>query len=95
MVTSGGGDEAPIAEYLQHFLATSGAIPVGAVWATMGRIPGYDFPSETREKAFALGERLVKAWWSEEVTPKYKKVTRDFKKRMRALMLWRKEGLAL
>jgi multimeric flavodoxin WrbA len=91
VVTSGGGNEAPIAGYMQHFLATTGAVPVGAVWATMGRIKDYDFPSETREKAFALGKRLVEAWSAKETNSKYKEVTRKFNERMRSLMLWRKE----
>ena len=91
VVTSGGGDEAPIADYMQHFLATTGAIPVGAVWATMGEIQDYNFPLEIREKAFALGERLVKAWWAKEITPEYKEITRKFRDRMRSLMLWRKD----
>jgi len=90
VVTSGGGDEAPIADYMQHFLATTGAMPVGAIWATMGEIQGYDFPSEIRSKAFALGERLVKAWNTKAITPEYKEISRNFKDRMRKLMLWRK-----
>ncbi len=91
VVTSGGGDEAPIADYMQHFLAITGAIPVGAVWARMGQIQGYNFPSEIREKAFSLGERLVKAWMAKEEIPGYKEVTQDFRERMRSLMLWRKK----
>jgi multimeric flavodoxin WrbA len=91
VVTSGGGDEAPIADYMQRFLATAGAVPVGAVWATMGQIQNYNFPPELREKAFTLGERLVQAWKAKEKNPTYAEVTRTFNERMRSLMLYRKE----
>lgn len=91
VVTSGGGDEAPITDYMQHFLAITGVVPVGAVWATMGQIQDYNFPLEIRDKAFALGERLVKAWRAKESIPMYKEVTRKFNDRMRSLMLYRKD----
>ncbi len=91
VITSGGGDEEPIADYMQHFLAITGAVPVGAVWATMGRIHGYDFPAEVRQKALALGETLVRAWKTGEKNPAYAEVTRTFHERMHSLMLYRKE----
>ena len=90
VVTSGGGDEEPIADYLNHFLAVSGAVPVGAVWATMGQIRDYDFPPEIRKQAFSLGERLVLAWKNKEKNPRYAEVTRSFNERMHSLMLYRK-----
>jgi len=86
VVTSGGGDEAPIAEYISQFLAVTGAVPVGAVWATMGQIQGYDFPAETQDKALALGERLVKAWTTKEIAPQYAEATLRFRERMRSLI---------
>ena len=91
VVTSGGGDEEPIAEYMNQFLAVTGAVPVGAVWATMGQVQGYDFPAETREKAFALGEKLVKAHAAGETNPEYRETTLRSRERMRSLMLWRRE----
>lgn len=91
VVTSGGGDEAPIADYMQHFLAITGAVPVGAVWATMGQIRDYDFPPEIAERACALGERLVQAWKNKEKNPAYAEVTRTFHERMRSLMRYRRE----
>ncbi|MBU0544582.1 MAG: flavodoxin family protein [Proteobacteria bacterium] len=39
IVTSGGGDEKPIVDYMNHFLITTGMHPVGSVWATMGDLP--------------------------------------------------------
>lgn len=91
VVTSGGGDEAPIADYMQHFLAITGAVPVGAVWATMGQIQGYDFPPELVARALALGESLVRAWENKEKNPAYAEVTQTFHERMRSLMQYRRE----
>lgn len=92
VVTSGGGDDEPIADYLQHFLATTGAIPVGAVWARMGDISGQDFPEPIRQKATALGEKLVDAWRNREsAAPKFAQVAAQFHERMRSLMIWRKD----
>ncbi len=90
VVSSGGGDEKPIADYLQHFLAVTGGIPVGSVWATMGQIEGKNFPEDVRKKAFALGEKVVTAWKNKEPSREYGKVTAQFRERMRSLILWRK-----
>ena len=49
------------------------------------------FPLEITEKAFALGERLVRAWQAREESPRYGKVTRQFHARMRSLILWRQK----
>jgi len=91
VVTSGGGDEEPIADYMNHFLAVTGAVPVGSVWATMAQIQGYDFPEDLRKKALALGMRLVKAWSSKEGADKaHGEITARFRDRMASLMVWRK-----
>ena len=91
VVTSGGGEEKPVADYMNQFLATTGVVPVGSVWATMGMIKDYEFPEDVREKAFSLGEKLVTAWKSKEKTPEYDRITSGFKDRMRSLMLWRQK----
>jgi hypothetical protein len=90
VVTAGGGEEEPIAEYLNHFLAISGAIPVGAVWATMGTLSG-DLPEPIRAQAFALGKKLVDAWKNREPSSRFAQETSRFRERMRWLMLSRKE----
>ena len=51
VVTSGGGDEEPITQYMNHFLITTGVMPVGSVWATMGEIVGDYFPEEVLRAA--------------------------------------------
>jgi multimeric flavodoxin WrbA len=89
VVTSGGGDDQPIAGYLNHFLMTTGAIPVGAVWAVMGEIEGHNFREDTRTKALALGKRLVEAWKNKEKDRLFEKERAQFKERMKRLMLWR------
>ena len=90
VVTSGGGDEEPIADYLNHFLATAGAVPVGSVWATMGKIYGNDFPEDIREKAFALGKELMAWWKAKKTNPEFEGESSRFRERMRSLMLRRK-----
>ncbi|MEW6214761.1 MAG: flavodoxin family protein [Nitrospirota bacterium] len=54
VVTSGGGDEKPITNYLNHFLMITGIRPVGSVWATMGTIVGKTFPVEVNKRALDL-----------------------------------------
>jgi multimeric flavodoxin WrbA len=91
VITSGGGDEEPIARYMNHFLLTTGVIPVGAVWATMGTIVGQDFPEETLRQARELGKNLAKSWRGKAVTPEAEEIRKSFEERMRRLMLFRKE----
>jgi len=91
VVTSGGGDEAPVAEYMNHFLMTTGIMPVGAVWATMGTLTGDDFPRDIRERALSLGERLVNAWKNKERPADTAKAMDAFHNRMKTLIQYRKE----
>jgi len=91
VVTSGGGDEAPIAEYMNHFLMITGIRPVGAVWATMGGIETEAFPDDIRSQAFELGKALVSSWQEKLISAESENTIREFKDRMRSLMLWRKE----
>jgi len=86
VVTSGGGDEEPIAEYLNHFLMITGIQSVGSVWATMGLIFGDDFPDDVTSRALDLGKRLVQAWKNKETFPEIQEKMAAFKERMRQLM---------
>jgi multimeric flavodoxin WrbA len=91
IVTSGGGDEEPIADYMNYFLITTGIHPVGSVWATMGNLTDDIFTPDICQKAFELGERLVKSW---EYKKRYKSVEKKmaaFRQRMQYLMEYRKE----
>lgn len=91
VVTSGGGDEPPIADYMNHFLMTTGIIPVGSVWATMGMIGGDEFPSDIRKKAFDLGRELVTARQSQKKPAEIAESMETFRTRMETLMRYRKE----
>jgi len=91
VVTSGGGDEVPIAQYMNHFMMITGIRPVGAVWATMGGIESETFPDDIRNQAFELGKNLVSSWQEKVISTENENTIREFKERMRSLMLWRKE----
>lgn len=91
VVTSGGGDEGPIAEYMNHFLMITGIQSVGSVWATMGLIFGDDFPEDIADRARDLGRRLVVAWRNQESFPEIQEKMAAFKERMRQLMEYRKD----
>jgi multimeric flavodoxin WrbA len=89
VVTSGGGDEGPIAEYMNHFLITTGAVPVGTVSAAMSAMPDRDFTDEVKEKARELGRRLVVGWRASEVPAIVQKQRQNFRERMQTLITYR------
>lgn len=91
VVTSGGGDEKPIADYMNHFLITTGIHPVGSVWASMGNLPDEKFTENIRQQAFALGEKLVLSWKGKKRLKSVEKKLAAFKERMRWLMIYRKD----
>ena len=91
VVTSGGGDEKPITEYMNHFLLSTGIVPVGSVWATMGLIAGDAFPENITNDAYNLGRQLVEAWETKSITAEIQESMRNFHQRMRSLITWRKE----
>jgi multimeric flavodoxin WrbA len=92
VVTSGGGDEEPIAEYMNHFLAITGVVPVGSVWATMASISGDGFPDEIKNKARDLGKNLALAIQNKTSIPKnVMEEMNAFRERMEGLLLWRKD----
>jgi multimeric flavodoxin WrbA len=92
VVTSGGGDEPPIADYMNHFLMTTGIVPVGAVWATMGAMGEKErFSREIEEKAIALGKKIVTAWQAKEMPPGVAEAQLRFSERMQTLMRYRKD----
>ena len=91
VVTSGGGDEEPIADYMNHFMMITGIQSVGSVSATMGLIYGNEFPEDIKTRALDLGKRLVTAWKNKEVFPEIQEKMAAFKERMRQLMEYRKE----
>lgn len=91
VVTSGGGDEAPVAEYMNHFMIMTGMAPLGSVWATMGLMEGGIFPDDIRAKAFNLGKTLVETWKAKSVPKDVADRLAAFHNRMKTLMMYRKE----
>jgi len=90
VVTSGGGDEQPIADYMNHFMITTGIRPVGSVWATMGEIAGDEFPAEISSRASKLGRDLVE-WFEKGMTsPEVESRMKEFRERIRTLINYRK-----
>jgi multimeric flavodoxin WrbA len=91
VVTSGGGGDESITKYMNHFLITTGTVPVGAVWADMSAMPEVDFTDEVLERARTLGMRIVEAWRGKEVTQDIEQRRNDFRERMRALISYQKQ----
>ncbi len=91
IVTSGGGDEKPITGYMNHFLITTGISPVGALGVTMGSLVDDEFTDEIRGRAFALGEKLVRAWKGKKQSRAVDKKMAAFKARMEGLISYRKQ----
>lgn len=92
VVTSGGGDERPIVEYLHQFMMTTGVTPVDAVWAEMGTSkPHNEVPLACRDQAFEVGKNLVKAWEEKRRFVMVEKIQEAHRQRMRRLIEFHKE----
>ncbi|MBU3947861.1 MAG: flavodoxin family protein [Proteobacteria bacterium] len=91
IVTSGGGNEKPIADYMNYFLITTGIRPVGSIWATMGHLEDDVFTKDICHKAFGLGEKLVKAWKQKKQNKNVEKKMEQFRQRMQFLVKYRKD----
>ena len=91
VVTSGGGDEGPVADYLNHFLMITGIQSVGSVRAKMGLIREDAFPKDVAAAAIDLGKRLVAASKNKENFPEVLRKMDAFEERMRALIKYRRE----
>ena len=90
VVTSGGGGDEPIIDYLQRFLTITGIHPVGGVHATMGALPDGEFTAGLKREARRLGEKLVTAWQQQLRDPHVEMEIRAFSQRMRELVFWKK-----
>ena len=91
VVTSGGGDDEVVAGYINHFLITTGILPLGSVWATMSAMPDKGFTEEVKANAIGLGRRLVQSWRGGDVPADADSRRKAFRERMSALINWRKE----
>jgi multimeric flavodoxin WrbA len=91
VVTSGGGVDEPIVDYMDHFLITTGIIPVGGVWAAMSAMTEGGFTEELRNKAYAVGRRLVEAAREGKVPSDAGQRRNSFREQMKELMFYRRE----
>lgn len=91
VVTSGGGDEWPIVQYLHHFLMATGVIPVDSVWATLGTTGHKELPQKCQEQALEVGRSLVEAWEEKRRFVMVEKVQEAHRERMRELLNYYKE----
>lgn len=92
VVTSGGGEDAPIVDYMNQFLLMTGIHPVGAVHAAMSTLPEGEFPEELQKQARELGAHLVQAWESGAVSEETILAMASFRERMRSLVTWQKDA---
>lgn len=86
VVTSGGGEEAPVAELMNRFLMATGVVPVGSVWATMGGREKGDIPTEVASLAAELGRDLVRAVEEGGDFPQAREWIEAFEGRMKTLV---------
>lgn len=91
VVSSGGDGEKPIIKYMNHFLLTTGAVPLGGVHANMSQIAGGNFNDEVRDQARALGKRLVLSWKKGYIPPKVERQRNEFRERMQTLITYREK----
>lgn len=91
VVTSGGGNEKPIAEAMNTFLIQTGIRPVGEVWATMMNVGEQGFPEDITNQALTLGKNIVAAAKNKIKTKKVERRMQAFRKRMQSLIMYRKD----
>lgn len=90
VVTSGGGGDEGVAEIMNRFLLSTGAVPVGSVWATMGGLGG-TVPEEIGSAARDLGQTLVDAVKNRTRYPQAEEWIGEFEGGMRELVESRKD----
>ena len=90
VVTSGGGDELPIVEYLNRFLTIAGATPVDSMWAAMGTAGGAALDAKTARQAFNTGKNIAEACKNKPRVTMAEKVQDSHRERMRGLIVHHK-----
>ena len=88
VVTSGGGEEKPIADMIDSFLIKTGVRPIDGVWITMRGLT--DLPQDIREKALPVGKNIVEAVKNRSRNSKVEKQMNAFRERMKGLVLYRR-----
>ncbi|MEF8787963.1 MAG: flavodoxin family protein, partial [Planctomycetota bacterium] len=90
VVTSGGGGEDEVADYLLQFLRAMGCWTVGGVGARAGELQGEDEREEALERGRQLGRRLVEAAAEGRRYPEQEEEHRQFAEQMKQLVLARR-----
>ena len=91
VVTSGGGGEEAVADYMDTFMVATGIAPVGRIGAAMAAVPGGVFPDDIKEDAAALGKKLVESCETKAKFPEVEAAHSEFQERMRMLVTFRKD----
>lgn len=91
VVTSGGGGDEPVVDYIGRFLLATGIRPIGGVHATMAALPDGVFSEGLVRQARQLGAELVRACRERRIDPDVERQMRDFRARMQELVVWRRE----
>jgi len=91
VVTSGGGGDEPIIEFMNRFLMMTGIRPVGGVHASMAATTEGEFSQEVRKSAYRLGRELVLAWREQRIDSEQEMEINAFRERMRQLIVWKRE----
>jgi multimeric flavodoxin WrbA len=105
VVTSGGGDEMPIIDYLNHFMTVLGIMPVDATWSSMGTTNDTKLTENMCNEAHRVGKNLVEAWKNKIKSNATSKLQNMHRERMLKLVdyykdkwtyeyeYWQKKGL--
>lgn len=91
VVTSGGGDEKPIVEYLNYVLTVLGVTPVDSVWASMGTTKDGTLTEKACQQAFNVGKNLVEAWNNKIQFSSIERLQDMHKNRMKDLIKYYKD----
>lgn len=91
VVTSGGGADEPLIDYMNQFMLATGIHPLGGVHAAMSTLEGGLFTDELKQQARELGAYLVQAWNRGEVNEETIVAMASFRERMRSLVTWHKD----
>lgn len=91
VVTSGGGGDEPIVDYIGRFQLATGIWPLGGVHATMAALPDGEFTAGIVDQARNLGKELVQACRDRRTDPDVEREMRDFRARMHDLVTWHRE----
>lgn len=89
--TSGGGEDAPVIQYMERFINATGAQSVGGVGSRMAGIRTFPDEATLFSLARQLGRDLCKCVREKHRFPEQEDFIKSFKSRMRGLVEFRKD----